>query len=204
VEPAEVPAPPKAEAKPAAPAKPTPPAVAAPVQRRNTARVHIESNYDKTALYQITAEYTGTMVEEAQRVCSAPCDEEVPSGREYYVKAPGMLGSGKFELSSGSADITVAGSSTGTRALGITGIAVGGAALGVGAFLGFVASVDSKGRLPSSFVPIAAVSAVTGTLLLVAGLVVTIGNRTTVKDADGQTLGRAAPKLRLTGNGFTF
>jgi hypothetical protein len=200
---------------------PEPPPTPKPKMRRapvpdpvsNDAQVHIDSNYEKTALYRVTGVSSGTAwgsrgsvsvsLEHADRVCSSPCDTEVPAGEEYFIDAPGMTKSDKFNLSLGGKNLKVSGGSAALRGLGLYGgMGVGGGLLLGGVMLTVLGS--SSQSAPDSLKTMGIVSASTGAFLLIGGLVLFFTNETSVKDGEGKTVARPSKPLRLAASGFAF
>jgi hypothetical protein len=80
-----------------------------------------------------------------QTVCSSPCDQSFPAHGTYRIAGDGARPSHSFTLSAmhGRADLVANPSSSGWFVGGIVLLAVGGAALVVGAVIGLVAGITS-------------------------------------------------------------
>ncbi len=116
-----------------------------------------------------------------QTVCTAPCDQQFPAHGTYRIAGDGARPSSSFTLSAmhGRADLVVSSSSSGWFVGGIVLLAVGGAVMLVGAFIGLIAEITStvdKSGTSANIESTGWTMAGVGAIGLVAGIVAVASN----------------------------
>jgi len=116
-----------------------------------------------------------------QTVCSSPCDQSFPAHGTYRIAGDGARPSQSFTLSAmhGRANLVANPSSSGWFVGGIVLLAVGGAVMLVGAFIGLIADITStvdKSGTSSQIETTGWTMAGVGAIGLVAGIVAMASN----------------------------
>jgi hypothetical protein len=157
-----------------------------------TAMVHAAVDYPDAWLEMRSI----TDRDEWQRVCQAPCDQELQvDGNQVRVVAPGMVTSNAFRIEPGGgvARIRVAGGSTTARTAGLT-LMVAGVPLSFGGMTAFgIGAVDERPALRTGGL----VAAIVGGVAILSSLPLLLAGSTNVRNQDGEYIAARPPAPRF-------